>query len=348
MNRVSFALRVSIAVVMIWSLDNRVLAQAAAYRVTDLGIIGGLGGVFSDAMDINEHGVVTGQAYTLDDPPTSRAFIYDGSMQILGASFGRLSRGFAINNSNTVTGLYYPNSSDYQAFISDGGGTPIAPANSVGWDINDFGHVTGELGDRAFLYDGTVRDLGTLGGGKSGGRGINELRAVTGYASLADGATHAFLYDGTMHDLGTLGGGYSLGADINNAGHAVGVSSLIDGTFHAFLYDGVTMHDLGTLGGESGAGGINSHDHVVGASHRRAFLWTKADGMVDLNTLIDPQSGWLLKEAQSINDRGQIVGNGLVNGRDHGFLLTPIPEPLTTRLFAGGVLAFGLWRRARD
>ena len=32
--------------------------------------------------------------------------------------------------------------------------------------------------------------------------------------------------------------------------------------------------------------------------------------MTDLNTLIDPSSGWMLEEATGINDNGWIVGYG--------------------------------------
>jgi uncharacterized membrane protein len=53
------------------------------------------------------------------------------------------------------------------------------------------------------------------------------------------------------------------------------------------------------------------------------FLWTQSDGMHDLNTLIPPGSGWLLKTATGINVWGQIVGSGIYNGKTHGFLLTP-------------------------
>ena len=55
--------------------------------------------------------------------------------------------------------------------------------------------------------------------------------------------------------------------------------------------------------------------------------------MVDLNTLIPPDSGWVLYEATGINDAGQIVGSG-----DQGyFLLTPMTnQPPTVTL--GGPL----------
>jgi probable HAF family extracellular repeat protein len=56
-----------------------------------------------------------------------------------------------------------------------------------------------------------------------------------------------------------------------------------------------------------------------------------ADGMglVDLNTLIDPATGWSLRAACDINDRGQIVGYGMVlaTGETHAFRLDPAPAP---------------------
>ena len=42
--------------------------------------------------------------------------------------------------------------------------------------------------------------------------------------------------------------------------------------------------------------------------------------MVDLNSLIDPSSGWVLSEANGINDLGQIVGGGSLGA----FILTPL------------------------
>jgi hypothetical protein len=47
--------------------------------------------------------------------------------------------------------------------------------------------------------------------------------------------------------------------------------------------------------------------------------------MVDLNTLIDPLSGWELSDAADINSAGQITGQGLINHEYHAYLLTPIP-----------------------
>ena len=49
--------------------------------------------------------------------------------------------------------------------------------------------------------------------------------------------------------------------------------------------------------------------------------------MYDLNTLLPPKSRWVLREARSINNKGQIVGTGTLHGKERSFLLTP-QQPL--------------------
>ena len=46
--------------------------------------------------------------------------------------------------------------------------------------------------------------------------------------------------------------------------------------------------------------------------------------MIDLNSLIPRNSGWILVAARSVNRRGQIVGDGLHFGKPRAFVLTPI------------------------
>jgi probable HAF family extracellular repeat protein len=114
-----------------------------------------------------------------------------------------------------------------------------------------------------------------------------------------------------------------------------GNNSRIDEYAFAYLYDGVSVNNLGTLGGlRSGAYDINDFDQVVGysesASGSLAFIWDQANGMRDLNVLVTA-NGWVLSSAAAINNAGDIVGTGLLNGQPHGFLLTssvlPPPPP---------------------
>ena len=94
------------------------------------------------------------------------------------------------------------------------------------------------------------------------------------------------------------------------------------------------MHDLGTLGKDpSTANALNDQGQVVGASgtsgrKRHAFLWQNSR-LYDLNTLVaaNDYSGWELREAYGINNRGQIVCVGAdKQGQTAALLLMPDPQ----------------------
>jgi len=60
---------------------------------------------------------------------------------------------------------------------------------------------------------------------------------------------------------------------------------------------------------------------VYDPTQYHAFLWENG-AMTDLNTLLPAGTGWILTAATAINDNGDIVGIGLLDGQVHGFLLT--------------------------
>ncbi len=214
--------------------------------------------------------------------------------------------------------------------------------------INDAGQVVGRSRTssgwqyHAFLWDGTLHDLGTLDGRDdiyswSEATAINDGGQVVGRSSAVNYGLrewHAFLWDGTLHDLGTLGGRNSLARAINAVGQVTGTAETsTQNQYHAFLWDG-TMHDLGHLGGSypystataiNDAGQVTGYSNVSGALH--AFLW---DGtMHDLGTLGGSES-----YARAINNAGQVVGySSLAGGHRRAFLWDGAMHELGTRCY---------------
>ena len=115
-----------------------------------------------------------------------------------------------------------------------------------------------------------------------------------------------------------------------------------------------TINDLGTLPGFGAtyADDNNNTGLVTGCSDNsvpptkpcstnipsNAFLWSKSDGMQDLNDMIPPNSGWVLQHASLIDKTGHIVGYGTINGANHAFLinacaLSPRPQRTNSGTF---------------
>ena len=327
-------------------------ATAAVYQVTNLGVL--TGGTFSGAQSINNNGQITGTSEIAGG--LTRAFLYSGGvMQDLGVTAGQNSSvGNAINSSGHVAGSVNPNG--FSAVLYDGTLHTIGNDSSNAFGLNDNDEAVGRSttttpSRHAVLFkNGTTQDLGALGTGKTSlAYGINSAGTIVGVSAISAAGSlpeHAFVYSsGVMHDLGTLGGQDSTALAINDAGQITGGANVDAGAYHAFLYDNGVMHDLGSLGGFSANGiGINSAGDIGGQSlladnaTNHAFLY-HSGVMQDLNSLIDPASGWVLNSATDINDAGQIVGSGLFNGQQRGFILTPVPEPSTYALTAVGIVA---------
>ena len=110
----------------------------------------------------------------------------------------------------------------------------------------------------------------------------------------------------------------------------------------------MALEDLGTLGGGgSAADAINDAGTIVGWSGERepiaAFIYTDADGMIDLNARVPAsEDAPLLQRAVAINEVGQIVALYQGDGGMRTVLLTPMvdtePPVITSASLSTSVL----------
>jgi len=216
------------------------------------------------------------------------------------------------------------------------------------------GHVVGydEVLGGAYLYDGNVTPIAVQpskifdNGGPSEATALNVHDQVVGWMHVNPDSSpynwtpaHAFLWDhGNLIDLGggTVGGGTcdAQATGINDAGVVVGMIDIGArcGEPQMFLWDG-RMHIIGCphdAPTDCSPRAINARGDVVGDAligivpdGNYAFIYR--DGTFHrLDELIDA-SGWKFEYAIGINDAGQILGWGTLNGEmlRHAFVLTP-------------------------
>jgi probable HAF family extracellular repeat protein len=312
----------------------------------------GLGGPNSFAFGVNEQGEAIGSAQTSNPDPDTPAedfcgfnalgltpsnstclpyLWHNGAMHPLPTLGGPNGFAWMINNQGETVGLV-ETGTQY-------GGCPVHQFVPTVWKHGQPTalHTPGELyGVAAY-----INDKGQVVGASGSCTSFNP------YSDLYLSEEYAMLWDedGTPHELPSLGGTPSQGGPaalagnhacgINNRGQAVGHSELSNGTtFHAVLWPNVNSNlDLGTLPAPLNYAslvlGINDRSQVVGASLdstqtiSRAFIWQNGV-MTDLNQLVKGSSSLTLALAESINNRGEIIGNGLTStGEIHGFLAIP-------------------------
>lgn len=275
--------------------------------MTDLGSLPGTQDTFPGW--INNRGDVVGASYNGVDPVSGAALLEavlwkDGNVVDLGAlPGGNQSIANGINERGDVVGASVNTTPD--------------PFPNL-WGILFFNKYTQA---HAVLWkNGSITDLGTLGGPDSAAILVNNSGQIAGQSlinstvnpSTGQPTQDPFLWQkGKMIDLGTLGGTLGFPTGLNNRGQVIGQMNLGgDSNFHAFLWDRGSLTDLGTLGGDNAAASwINDSGEVLGISDMpgnlswHAFIW-KNGVMTDLGA----PDGAPCSDPNVLNARGQAVG----------------------------------------
>lgn len=278
-------------------------------KFTDLG---GLGGRYSYAYSINEHGKIVGSS-TVDSSTVEHAVLWEnGNIKDLNYG-GRYSTARDINDKGKIVGTRTPPGGDSHEACLWSNGKVIGLCKFVGRNTTAFAINYNNLitGDQFLFDNGTATSL------KGAGWDVNDQKQIVGDRDV-DNSPHPFLLEnGDYTDLGTLGGASGSAESINNQGQIVGYARNEKNDTHAFLWEDGKMTDLGILGNAkhtssySRATDINDNGQIVGYSisdsgKRHAFLWE--DGtMIDigLKEIVGRQTR---TKAEALNGKGQIVG----------------------------------------
>lgn len=323
------------------SYDNPFSREAFYWNDGSFTKLGNLGGSFSQAYQINNAGHIVGSSKVWDEQTDSyhtTGFYWTSStgMQRIGFDDCWYSSAYGINNSDKIV-AYGRRNDDYYG---------IAHVGFTGDVTNGFNELNSyhENGGGTWSY------------------GISDNGYIVGAASSQPIVPFtAFIYkNGNMTDLGTLGGRSSVLFSVNSSGQAVGHSEMNipqsyndDIIRHALLWQDGQKIDLETLGGKnSGAYSINENGDIVGSAETldgewHAFvMFDDDDVMIDLNSFLTDDLSWdYLAAARDINNNGQIVGYGYIDGHEHAFLMTPVPEPSSIFLFGTAFLTGRRYRR---
>lgn len=314
-------------------------AMLSAQTLTWLGSLGGYPN--SGARAVSAIGpTVTGWA--------SSSLFYDHAfrwtpnlgMQDLGTFGGNWGSGYDVSeDGTTIVGSAYLNNTVAHAFrwqgtLQDlgtlGGGSSVAYAVSAnGSKVVGTSQIANATGDwHAFLWDAstnTMLDLGTLGGNYSEASGISANGTkVVGGSLDSSGTMQAFLWTSStgMTNIGASGFS-SFANDISSDGLvAVGWFENALGNRRAVRKDLTTgsVTNLGHLGGNWAAAlGTNVDGSIIvgwskdSSNNFRAFRWTSAGGLEDLNVTYAAllTGGSFLVRADGVSPLGRyIVGQG--------------------------------------
>lgn len=305
---------------------------------------------------VNERGQVTG--FAADRLGVGHAYRWSketGFVDLRPGSAG--SFGEDINNKGEVAGSILVNVDQLHAarwsannVLQDLG--TIAGTAATALAINDAGTIAGwSSAPRGAAFRlpfrwtpaGGLQALATFASENAQASDINAAGYIVGTAAFSqDGPEHAFLWtprEGLM-DIGGSGP-LSRATRINDKGMVIGFL----GNGYGFAWTrGSGLTEIGRPEFTSSlADDLNNRGQVVGSVGNRAYVWTQAGGLVDLNTRVrNVPPGLVLVRGLAISDNGSIVA-----ATNTGLVLLTTQPVAKARPLVGAIDVVGKLRAGR-
>ncbi len=337
------------------------VALAQTYRIEELPPLNSAG--ISLAPGINDAGVAVGRALTASGAYHAVCWVDGSPTDLGVGVGQLEATAFCISNDGLMVGWSGDTCNPTDATAWDSASVATLPdgVSTVmkAYQLNESGLAVGEGWDSCaapwsnvayqWTYDSqqsawSVAALTPWGADpEAGAHGVNESGVVVGFSGDSVGSLRACRWDELVASpVPDLGGGHSIALSINDLGQIAGYSRTPRGDFRALFFDGLTALNLGVLDGYaySAARNVNNAGTVVGHAFnadssatfwpyygpdaaQRAFVWRDGSIQYALD-LVPAGSGWTsLNSGADVNERGEIAGYGLRNGRYRAFLMTP-------------------------
>lgn len=304
-------------------------------RLYDAGLVrelGTLGGTNAYATALNEHGQVVGASEFSPGNPVTHAFRWTRGSRMIDLDPAGItdSVATAINNKGHVVGSAWflvDSQSARHAFhwTPQAGIVDLTPGASVSgaYDINDVGTAVGFVGVPSGAPEGLpfrwtraegIVPLTPLSSRGSAATDINAAGQITGTSIFAGQEWDKAFFWSRQDGMLNIGSGTATTSEagrLNEKGLVVGV---VGEPFEsvrpmAWTRAGGLLEFAGTGSDIDGVPrDVNNAGQVVGDLENRAFIWSRASGLLDLNTRIaGAPPGLVLRSARSISDGGSIV-----------------------------------------
>lgn len=200
--------------------------------------------------------------------------------------------------------------------------------------LNDLGQAAGSSGEHGhhqglfWKSDGTMLDIGALGGNDCSPLALNNAGQVVGASSIGafSSYTHGFIWSEAegMRDIGVLPG------QVNSESYAINSGGTVIGRSGRYSFQWTPDAGMSQIGGYGDyVVSINDDGMVIGYSsfsgNNRAFVWSEKTGMIDLPVILGATNA----KPIAINRSGCVLGYvyGSSESDSRAVLWQPIPEP---------------------